>query len=263
MAEYINGKLQLPNVTLVAMTSVNVRATYLAMKYSMKDIDFGDAVLITHRRPLTLPWKIRYSHTKELTNINDFNYKMVYELTDHIKTDYALIVHADGFVVNPKMWRDEFLDYDYVGAPWPLPPSDNPVLYRAADGTVSRVGNSAGIRSKRLLDYPKVNNIPWEGYIENGQQYFHEDIFLCCHLKPEMEKVGIKIAPIDVAKYYAHEHAIDEVKGITPFAFHKWWGANDIYPDFTKTDYLCKLETFMMRVKRKLRRTFLKKYKEA
>lgn len=41
---------------------------------------------------------------------------MVYELGSHIHTDFALIVHADGFVVHPEMWQDAFLDYDYIGA---------------------------------------------------------------------------------------------------------------------------------------------------
>ena len=45
-------KLKLPNVTLCAMTSVRVRETIKAMEYSMKGIDFGDCVLITHRKPL-------------------------------------------------------------------------------------------------------------------------------------------------------------------------------------------------------------------
>ena len=113
-------KLILPNVTLVAMTSVNIRATTRAMLYSMRGIEFGDAVLITHRKPFGLPKNIRYSHTDKLRDIDAFNYKMVYELGGHIKTDFALIVHADGFVVHPELWRDEFLDYDYIGAPWPL-----------------------------------------------------------------------------------------------------------------------------------------------
>lgn len=249
-----NGKLELPNVTLVAMTSVNVRATMLAMKYSMKGINFGDAVLITHRRPLTLPKGIRYSHTSELTNINDFNYKMVYELGDHVKTDYVLIVHADGFVVHPELWRDEFLDYDYIGAPWPLPPEGDTYQYRDPNGELCRVGNSAGIRSKRLLDYPKDHNVPWEGDFAYGKWWYHEDIFLCCKIKPLLEKEGMRIAPIDVAKYYAHEHMVDEIKGITPFAFHKWRGTNSEYPDFRNTDFLCKMETLWMRIKKKVRR---------
>ena len=45
-------KLKLPQVTLAAMTSVNVYETVRAMAYSMRDIEFGDAVFISHRRPL-------------------------------------------------------------------------------------------------------------------------------------------------------------------------------------------------------------------
>ena len=43
-------KLKLPNVTLAAMSSVNMRETIKAMEYSMRGIEFGDAVLITHRK---------------------------------------------------------------------------------------------------------------------------------------------------------------------------------------------------------------------
>ena len=227
-------KLQLPQVTLVAMTSVNVKATIQAMEYSMRGIDFGDAVLITHKKPFGLPKTIRYSHTSKLTNIDDFNYKMVYELGDHIKTDYALIVHADGFVVHPEMWRDEFLDYDYIGAPWPLPKEGDTTTYRDIYGNICRVGNSAGIRSKRLMDFPKKANVPWEGEYAYGKMWFYEDGFICCKIRHLLEAEGMRIAPLEVAKYYSHEQMISEVQGITPFAFHKWEGTNAQYPNFIK-----------------------------
>lgn len=227
-------KLQLPQVTLVAMTSVNVKATIQAMEYSMRGIDFGDAVLITHKKPFGLPKTIRYSHTSKLTNIDDFNYKMVYELGDHIKTDYALIVHADGFVVHPEMWRDEFLDYDYIGAPWPLPKEGDTTTYRDIYGNICRVGNSAGIRSKRLMDFPKKANVPWEGEYAYGKMWFYEDGFVCCKIRHLLEAEGMRIAPLEVAKYYSHEQMIPEVQGITPFAFHKWEGTNAQYPNFIK-----------------------------
>ena len=229
-----NGKLQLPNVTLVAMTSVNINATIKAMKYSMRGIEFGDAVLITHKKPLNLPKNIRYEYTSQLTSINDFNYKMVYDLGDYIKTDFALIVHADGFVVHPEMWRDEFLDYDYVGAPWPLPAEGHEEQYKDIYGNTCRVGNSAGIRSKRLMDYPKSHNVPWEAQIEGDRVWYNEDVFICCKIRHLLEADGMRIAPIDVAKYYAHEYMVPEVEGITPFAFHKWLGTNAQYPRFVK-----------------------------
>ena len=44
-------KIKLPQVTLVAMTSVNIYETVKAMEYSMRGIDFGDAVLVTDKKP--------------------------------------------------------------------------------------------------------------------------------------------------------------------------------------------------------------------
>ncbi|MBE5835578.1 MAG: hypothetical protein E7309_13165 [Butyrivibrio sp.] len=228
----VNGKLQLPEVTLVAMTSVNVKETIKAMLYSMKGIDFGDAVLITDKKPFGLPKSIRYSHTSKLDNIDAFNYKMVYELGDHINTDFAMIVHADGYIVHPEMWREEFLDYDYIGSPWPMPKDGDTTTYRDVNGNICRVGNSVGIRSKRLMDYPKKAGIPWEGEEAYGKMWFHEDGFICCKIKHILEKEGMKIAPLEVAVYFGHEHMIPEVQGITPFCFHKWDGTNSVYPNF-------------------------------
>ena len=38
----IKEKIKLPNVTLVAMTSVNIMETIKAMKYSMQGVEFGE-----------------------------------------------------------------------------------------------------------------------------------------------------------------------------------------------------------------------------
>jgi hypothetical protein len=220
-------KLKLPRVTLVAMTSVNIYETIQAMKYSMREIEFGDAVLITDKKPLFLPKEIRYSHTSKLDSIDAFNYKMVYELGDHIKTDFCLVVHADGFVIHPELWRDEFLDYDYIGSPWPLPTND--YAYRDSNGEISRVGNSVSIRSMRLMKYPVEHNLKWEKVYDD---VYNEDVFLCCTHKNEMERDGLKWAPLEVAVRFAREHALPENKGIEPFAFHKWRGENADYPRF-------------------------------
>lgn len=36
-----------------------------------------------------------------------------------ITTDFNIAVQADGFAVNLDAWDDDFLNYDYIGAPWP------------------------------------------------------------------------------------------------------------------------------------------------
>lgn len=239
-----NGRLQLPNVTLIAMTSVNVKTTVEAMKYSMRDIDFGEAVLVTHRKPFGLPKKIRYRHTDKLTNIDHFNYKTVYELGDYVNKDYALLVHADGFVVNPGSWRDEFLDYDYIGSPWPEP--ENDIMYRDIHGNICRVGNSVSIRSKRLMEFPKKSHMEWKPGKDGD---YNEDVFICCEMRHLFEAAGMTYAPLEVAKYFGHEHMIPETEGIRPFIFHKWRGRNAEYPNFIKPTMWEKIKRPLRKVK--------------
>ena len=220
-------KIRLPQVTLAAMTSVNIYETVKALKYSMKNIKFGDVVLISDKKPWYLPRSIRFSYTDRLDSIDKFNYKMTYELCDHIKTDYALIVHADGFVIHPDKWDDGFLDYDYIGAPWPWPKND--YEYRDSKGNICRVGNSVSIRSQRLMRFPKDHDVKWQKVYDD---MYNEDVFLCCTNKNLMEEHGLKWAPLEVAVRFGRENAIPENKGIEPFSFHKWHGENAGYPRF-------------------------------
>ena len=98
------------------------------------------------------------------------------------------------------------------------------------------MGNSVGIRSKRLMDFPKKAQVPWKGEIAFRKMWFHEDGFLCCKIRHLLEAEGMKIAPMEVAKYFSHEHMIPEVQGITPFAFHKWEGTNASYPNYYREE---------------------------
>lgn len=225
-------KLKLPQVTICAMTSVLVQETIKAMEYSMQEIEFGAAVIITHKKPKNLPSNITYKYIEELTDIDRFNYETVYNMGDYIDTEFVLLVHYDGFVVNPQSFKQEFLEYDYIGSPWPLPKEGDTTTYRDIHGNICRVGNSVSIRSKRLLDFPRKANIPWTS--EKG--WFNEDGFICCRNKHLFEEAGMKFAPLELAIHFGHEHMIPEIQGkeIQPFVFHKWAGTNSVYPDFRK-----------------------------
>lgn len=228
MSEMINGRLKLPNVTLIAVSSVKIYETVKALKYSMKDIDFGEVVLVSHEKPKRLPKEISFKKCEPITDIDKFNYMMAYNLAEYVDTDYMLLVHYDGFVVNPGSWRDEFLDYDYIGSPWPLPSEDHRSYYDAK-GNVVRVGNSVSIRSKRLLEYPRKHNLEWRPTPDGD---YNEDIFLCAMNKCQMEDDGLRFAPIEVARFFGREHTIPETTGMNPFVFHKWWDENSNYPRF-------------------------------
>lgn len=227
-AAQIDGKqkTQLPNVTLVAMATRNVEETLQALIYSCKGIEYGQVKLLSHYTPHGMSKSIEFVRIDKIKSIDDWSYKIVYELAQHIETEFALLVHADGFVVNPSSWREEFLEYDYIGAPWPLPTDD--FSYRDIHGNIVRVGNSVSLRSKRLLDLPVKLNLPWEPYFG----FYNEDGFICVKNKHIYEENGMRFAPLNVAKYFSHEAMIPETHNIKPFVFHKWAGSNGIYPKF-------------------------------
>lgn len=223
-------KLQLPQVTIAAMTSVRLAETAYAMAYSMRGIEFGDAVFISHRRPALLPRNVRFEKTDRICSTKDYSYKVVYELCRYIHTDYVLIVHDDGFVINPDKWDGAFLDYDYIGAPWDIEDLSVRESYRDAEGTLREVGNGVGIRSKRLLDYPSQAGIPWEPDEGDDQWWWHEDTFLSCKHRIELEEAGLRWAPLELAARFSIERPIKVTEGVVPFMFHSFYGLKPDMP---------------------------------
>jgi hypothetical protein len=49
-----------------------------------------------------------------------------------------------------------------------------------------------------------------------------------------LEGQGVKFADLSIAKFFSHETAIKEVRGMKAFAFHKWMGENKKYPRFSE-----------------------------
>jgi hypothetical protein len=206
--------LFLENITLIAMTSVKLPQTIKALQYSSKDIKFGAIKLISDIVTDNLPDGITHEHTEKMSNIDDWNYSIIYKLGKHIDTEFAILIHDDGFIINASSWKDEFLDYDYIGAPWPMPNDD--FSYRDINGEIIRVGNSVSLRSKKLIDLAPNLNLEWKSF----HGYYNEDGFICVNNRHIYKENGMKFADIDVAKYFSHETTIPEIEGITPFAFH-------------------------------------------
>lgn len=192
--------LELPQVTLIALTGKNFSDHDYAIKKSCESINFGGV-------------KVVYDY--KCDSIDKWNYKVVYELRKYVDTDFALLIHADGYVVRPDLWRDSWLDYDYIGAPWPLPKDD--FSYRTPTGDVIRVGNSVSLRSRKLLELPTKLNLEWRSYYGNT----NEDGALCVHWRDILLRNGVKYAPLEEAIYFSKEHEIPENVGIDSFAFHE------------------------------------------
>lgn len=205
--------INLDNVTLIAVTSVKVEETLKALEYSCRGIKFGDVKLLTNVS-IDTPDYIKCVSIDRISNIDEWSHFIIYKLGDFIDTEFAMLIHDDGFIINPECWRDEFLEYDYIGAPWPLP-TDN-FSYRDINNNLIRVGNSVSLRSKKLIDLPNKLGLEWKPF----HGYYNEDGFICVNYRHIYLENGIKYADLDVAKYFSHETMIPELNGIVPFAFH-------------------------------------------
>lgn len=214
VAEMYNQVLDLSRVTLIAVTSVRLEDHVRALKYSAKNIKFGAIKIVSDIEPKNLPPYIKHEYIDKISNIDEWNYAMIYKLGQYVDTEFAMIVHDDGFIINPQSWRPEFFDYDYIGAPWPLPYDD--YSYRDINGELIRVGNSVSLRSKKLIDLPNVLNMEWKSF----HGLYSEDGFICVNNRHIYKEHGCKFADIDVAKYFSHETPLPETQGIAPFAFH-------------------------------------------
>ncbi len=208
------SKIELPNVTLVSVTSVNVDRTIRALKHSMGGINFGEVILLTDKNVTSDVINVINVPSMDYVGYSKF---IVYELHRYINTDFALIIQDDGFVVNPQQWTNEFLNYDYIGAPFPIPHSTDKISYRDPQGNLMRVGNGGfSFRSRKLLSLPTKLDLEWKSYFG----YYNEDGFFAVHNHEVLKDNGCVFAPVDIAARFSHEKETVETVGILPFGFH-------------------------------------------
>lgn len=203
--------IKLPNVTLCTFGSKRYKEQNMrSLEYSSSKIEFGAVKHIDY----------------ECESIDDWNRAVVFDLGDYIDTDFALLIHADGGIGEPHLWRDEWLKYDFIGAPFPLPKDD--LSYRDIHGKVQRVGNSISLRSKKLLQLPKKLNMEWKPF----HGFYNEDGYISVNMRHIFEEHGCIFAPFEEAVLFGKEMPLPENKGLKAFTYHRTIGENSIYPDF-------------------------------
>lgn len=199
--------LLLKNIDLVSVNCVNPEESVKALLYSSKNIEFGKMMLISHYKPEKLPSTIDFIETIKHTHdtINGFS---INELPKYLKNEYTLFIHDDGFVINPHLWDDIFLTYDYIGAPW-----------HPSTGLFNRVGNGGFVlKSKKFLELQQMlppTMLHDDGYVTN----YNYDYFV---------KHGCVYAPVNVAMRFSLESKIPECEYNlnNSFGFHGRGDAN-------------------------------------
>src|SRR5207248_6644946 len=109
----------LPELTLVAVTSVAPQATIEALEASMREADFAEVLFLSDQPPPKASSAPTWRPIERLGSRADYSRFMLHNLSEHVATSHALCVQWDGFVLNGQCWNPRFLHYDYIGAVWP------------------------------------------------------------------------------------------------------------------------------------------------
>ncbi|MBI5140529.1 MAG: hypothetical protein HZA94_03740 [Candidatus Vogelbacteria bacterium] len=217
---------KLTSVTLAGIDCINVERLQRALNISSQGLEFAKIKLLTSLRTKDS----RRIRVPRIGSIESFSRFCVHDLYRYIDTRFVLLVQYDGFVINPDSWSDEFLEYDYIGAPW-LVSSWSVRRHDFPTGLVGRlvVGNGGfSLRSKRFIEASA--RLAREGVFSRCHP---EDVALCVWYRERLEKEGLKFAPPSVAVRFS-------IEGDNSYGYKNQFGFHDYSHRFRKP-YLRKL----------------------
>ncbi|MDO4626310.1 MAG: DUF5672 family protein [Pasteurellaceae bacterium] len=226
-----------PSLTIISVTGHSgytrgsmfaIHRSYLALQEKIADLR---CVLISPDRPEDLPEYIKHISCKTM-DYQEYNAFVFMALGQFVDTDFALIVQNDGWVIAPEMWTDEFFQYDYIGAPLPfyLFKGENTGtqfwldhFYPIPEGMVEPQNGGFSLRSKKLLDAPKLLNLPYEIKVigatdkepvrlEFQDNNHTEDVLLSGIYREKLEEYGCRFAPRELAVRFSIEDDRPHVK---------------------------------------------------
>ena len=237
-------KLNLENVSVVSIDGIGHDISSIkSLKYSSNRIDFGEVIhfsvndkIYDFCKTVVIP-KLTREECQVFT---------LCEMVEHITTDFVLIVQGDGFVVNPILWNPKFLEYDYIGAPWPISnlnintqrfPQVNEKL--KSSNYTFQIGNGGfTLRSKKLMNsVKKIYNDDYKIQDADGDPV-PEDAVICIWMRKELENMGCKF-PEDIsfaASFSCEARAVNDINNLYKFSSDNSFGfhCRDSHPDKVK-----------------------------
>lgn len=132
-------------------------------------------------------------------------------LKDYVSASHCLVQQWDSCILNPDLWSHEFLEYDYIGAPWPSGP------HRVGNGGFSLRSTKFLEESAKIADLLPIGN----------PIYDNEDYYACVTCAEYLKMKGIKFATLELARQFSVErpipespHKYDDLSTYKSFAFH-------------------------------------------
>lgn len=134
------------DITLININTIATKRAVDVLNFCNKVLKFKKTIIVANDRPSNIASSIDYVPCS-VNSITDYNEFILNKLNSFVETSHCLVVQNDGFIINPHLWQDEFLNYDYIGAPWNL-------NQMRVWGRTNRIGNGGfSLRSKKLLSY--------------------------------------------------------------------------------------------------------------
>lgn len=209
----------------------NSLGTQRAIQRSAEQLPGAKQLFVSAEQPTELLPGILH-HLVQPLGYFEYELFVLYGLHQLITTPYALIVQEDGWVLDGNKWRNEFWDYDYIGAPihaaavchnaqWMYLKNFQWAAYlNQAGAKIDFVQNGGfSLRSKRFLEVFSRHQIPYNlaaphTIVDNSQttrflwplDHLYEDVYCCVHVRAELERAGMRFAPLEVARYFSFEH---------------------------------------------------------
>ena len=199
------------NVSLVAIGSTRIKETHLAIRKCCSLATFSSVLYFTDKNNIGHDDCVKYIEIPKIKSKLEYQSFVVKDFPNyvlpHLNKSHILNISWDGFIVNPNAWKNYFLEFDYIGAPWVKEAS--PIL-------AGHCGNGGFcLKSRKFLEA--------QDSIEDLRQYTpaierYEDVTLSFHFRKKFESLGCSYAPVFVGNEFSTEHGnYDKHKS---FGFH-------------------------------------------
>ena len=201
-------KLSLPDVTLVCASSVCHELCEMSLNECLRHAEFGE-IIVASDQLLELDETYRFFHA-DMQDCEEYCRWLLYELPSKLRTKHFLVVQWDSWITTPMSWSDEFLKYDYIGAPW-----QHRLVEEYPDVAVGNGGFS--LRSTALAHRCRDLELPTR---------VPEDHLICYKHRKQLESEGFRFASVELASRFAFETIAPEEHHALPFGFHgafNWW----------------------------------------
>ena len=194
--------MELRSVTLVMQETRCHELARLALEDTIKHVEFGEVLIVTDKPEAIKIPGATYVTVEDWPRKIDWCRYNWFELPQYINTDQTLLIQWDSWIYDPTVWQDEWLKYDYVGAPWWYSDSYN-------------VGNSGFcLKSRHLMDWVAARKYKYPVTTSA------EDALLSRRYRPQLEQEGNFLwAPNEVALDFAFE-VVRRSKNHRTFGFH-------------------------------------------